>query len=139
MRNEMVRLKTNDLTDITLDYAVAICEGYTEFHRISSHSENESQFAMMPPRREYGSIEMWELDYSKDWCHSGQIIEREKIGVYPSQSMSGEWASRPDYKKYPNQDHVYGKTPLIAAMRCYVISKLGDEVEVPVELLKSGS
>jgi hypothetical protein len=31
----------------------------------------------------------------------------------------------------------YGPTPLIAAMRCYVASKLGDEVEVPDELLQS--
>lgn len=29
----------------------------------------------------------------------------------------------------------YGPTLLIAAMRCYVASKLGDEVEVPDELL----
>lgn len=28
----------------------------------------------------------------------------------------------------------YGPTPLIAAMRCYVASKLGDEVEIPEEL-----
>ena len=28
----------------------------------------------------------------------------------------------------------FGKTKLIAAMRCYVASKLGDEVEVPEEL-----
>jgi hypothetical protein len=28
----------------------------------------------------------------------------------------------------------HGPTPLIAAMRCYVASKLGDEVEVPKEL-----
>lgn len=28
----------------------------------------------------------------------------------------------------------FGPTPLIAAMRCYVASKLGDEVEVPEEL-----
>jgi hypothetical protein len=28
----------------------------------------------------------------------------------------------------------YGDTPLIAAMRCYVASKLGDEVEIPKEL-----
>jgi hypothetical protein len=27
-----------------------------------------------------------------------------------------------------------GPTPLVAAMRCYVASKLGDEVEVPDEL-----
>jgi hypothetical protein len=30
-----------------------------------------------------------------------------------------------------------GPTPLTAAMRCYVASKLGDEVEVPDELLQS--
>ena len=30
------------------------------------------------------------------------------------------------------QEH--GPTPLIAAMRCYVASKLGDEVDVPDEL-----
>jgi hypothetical protein len=29
----------------------------------------------------------------------------------------------------------YGITPLIAAMRCYVASKLGDEVEIPAGLL----
>jgi hypothetical protein len=28
-----------------------------------------------------------------------------------------------------------GPTPLIAAMRCYVASKFGDEVETPEELL----
>mgnify|MGYP003443521145 FL=1 len=29
-----------------------------------------------------------------------------------------------------------GPTPLVAAMRCYVASKLGDEVDVPEELMK---
>jgi hypothetical protein len=28
----------------------------------------------------------------------------------------------------------YGPTPLIAAMRCYVASKLGDEIDLPKEL-----
>jgi hypothetical protein len=31
-------------------------------------------------------------------------------------------------------DPYHGPTPLIAAMRCYVASKLGDEVEIPEEL-----
>jgi hypothetical protein len=30
-----------------------------------------------------------------------------------------------------DEDAVIGHTPLIAAMRCYVASKLGDEVEIP--------
>jgi hypothetical protein len=29
----------------------------------------------------------------------------------------------------------FGDTPLIAAMRCFVASKLGDEVDVPEKLL----
>jgi hypothetical protein len=29
-----------------------------------------------------------------------------------------------------------GSTPLIAAMRCYVASKLGDDVKIPNELAK---
>jgi hypothetical protein len=30
-------------------------------------------------------------------------------------------------------------TPLIAAMRCYVASKLGDDIEIPEELTKGES
>jgi hypothetical protein len=30
---------------------------------------------------------------------------------------------------------MFGHTPLVAAMRCYVASKLGDTVEVPEEIL----
>jgi hypothetical protein len=29
----------------------------------------------------------------------------------------------------------FGPTPLIAVMRCYVALKLGDEVEIPEELI----
>jgi len=29
----------------------------------------------------------------------------------------------------------YGDTPLIAAMRCFIAAKLGEVVDVPVELL----
>lgn len=32
-------------------------------------------------------------------------------------------------------DDAEGPTPLIAAMRCYVASKLGDEVDIPEELI----
>gem|GEM_PF-2663022 len=31
-------------------------------------------------------------------------------------------------------DFIFGKTPLVAAMRCYVASKLGEEVDIPDEL-----
>ena len=37
----------------------------------------------------------------------------------------------------PNEEpwEMRAATPLVAAMRCYVVSKLGDEVDVPDELI----
>jgi len=66
-----------------------------------------------------------------DWNVAGPIIERELIEIYPLCSV--EWGAR---KVDGEGDLIrfYGDTPLIAAMRCYVASKLGDEVEIPEEL-----
>lgn len=82
----------------------------------------------------------WLPDYSTDWAAGGPIIEREKIGVWFSDSVidaetdevvRGEtW-----YAEGGDGDYVQtGATPLIAAMRCYVLTKLGEEVQIPAEL-----
>jgi len=42
-----------------------------------------------------------------------------------------EWFA---YSSLSTPEDFHGDTPLIAAMRCYVASKLGDEVEIPEEL-----
>lgn len=66
---------------------------------------------------------------STDWAQGGPIIEREHIGTYHFVLPEDGWAAS------VFDDPIYvGPTPLIAAMRCYVASKLGDEVEVPEEL-----
>ena len=67
------------------------------------------------------------VNYSGKWEHGGPIIERERLCVY---DLGGdEWGC--DDNLNPRS---VGPTPLIAAMRCYVASKLGDDVDVP-ELL----
>ena len=67
--------------------------------------------------------------YSSNWSFSGPIIEREGIGLdyYPD---SGLWHAG------TCEGTVWGmgRTPLIAAMRCFVMSRLGEEVEIPEEL-----
>lgn len=69
--------------------------------------------------------------YSTDWAFGGPIIEREKIRLDTSWNQEdGQWSARIDSVGGWWQ----GDTPLIAAMRCYVTSKLGDEVEIPKEL-----
>lgn len=65
---------------------------------------------------------------SDNWEQGGPIIEREKISA--KFSLDGRVYADP----IDRFGHWEGPTPLIAAMRCYVASKLGDEVEVPDEL-----
>lgn len=69
--------------------------------------------------------------YSTDWVHGGPIIEQERMTL--SSSYCGtEWYAVHDEKEL----EVHGPTPLVAAMRCYVDAKLGEDVDVPEELLK---
>jgi hypothetical protein len=73
--------------------------------------------------------------FSEDWSQGGPIIEREKMTVGTCVGDT-QWAA--DIYQGAGLDikaSRVGPTPLIAAMRCYVASKLGEEVEVPEELL----
>ena len=66
----------------------------------------------------------WLPDYSTDWAAGGPIIEREWVSL---------WQVGHNYWK-ADKGGLYSaqsETPLIAAMRCYVASKLGDEVALP--------
>ena len=79
---------------------------------------------------------------STDWAQGGPIIERELIDInakFNSGSSivpKGQWYWQ---ASTVNEDDVAywfdGPTPLIAAMRCYVASKLGNDVYIPSELL----
>lgn len=73
---------------------------------------------------------------SKEWSLAGPIIERERIDVtYHALSDGGRWeAGMHKWSKAPGFTMTAiaggsGPTPLIAAMRCFVASKFGDEVE----------
>ena len=110
-----MKIKTNQLTGAALDWAVAKCEGVTVLPKMRGGC--------------YATLNKGEtvlLCYSTDWAQGGPIIEREKITL----ESTGE-----DWMAYIRHDkEFFGPTPLIAAMRCYVASKLGDEVEIPEEL-----
>ena len=108
-------MKTSELIGPALDWAVAKCEGIT----IPTD-------ALI--RQRHGASRSYSL--STDWAQGGPIIERERIGI--GHAWEGDdWLA----STHGIDDPIfYGPTPLIAAMRCYVASKLGDEVELPKEL-----
>ena len=74
-------------------------------------------------------------NYTTDWAQGGPIIEREKITTdYDYNGPGLAWVCRSFDVDGNALQRQYGTTPLIAAMRCYVASKLGDKVEIPGEL-----
>ena len=124
-------MKTSQLTGEALDWAVAKCE------------------CILVEKSEDGKLTInsqWDYWFpSCDWSQGGVIIEREKIELAyrPQGDLRSLHSSRkPDWAagiynttKYTTDHICSGETPLIAAMRCYVASKLGDEIEVPSEML----
>lgn len=150
-------MKTNELIGAALDWAVAKCEGYSQCvvfgrgavraegllrtHRLGGvdmmllrpvHDEWVKKCEGYPWSREQT---IWEP--STNWAQGGPIIERENITLL----RIGNDCYAVMGLKYavtgmnPNTiTRVLGPTPLIAAMRCYVASKLGDEINIPEEL-----
>ena len=117
-------MKTSELTGAALNWAVAQCEGKNSV--ASCYYEDN-----VPLWLDEAPHPVWEP--SSNWAQGGAIIEREEISI--AKEGDEPWAA---WSKSPFRDEAeafgYGETPLIAAMRCYVASKLGDEVEVPDEL-----
>lgn len=119
-----MKIKTSELTGAALDWAVAKCEGFAEYDPLTEK--------MLPPRREYGWVSLSEYRFSTDWAQGGPIIERERIDLQAKINAGSdydEWLATIGIGA--KQRRRYGPTPLIAAMRCYVASKLGHEVEAP--------
>jgi hypothetical protein len=101
-------METNELTGAALDWAVAQCEGFSVRDGFDDNCP----------------------EYSTDWSQGGPIIEREMIELIPQ--TSALWDAMYRGQHIPND----GPTPLIAAMRCYVAYKMGDELDVPQELME---
>lgn len=128
----MKRVKTADLTGAALDWAVAKCEGEKygpPTFRVHQNSKGATVYLN-------AGMQQSGIPYrpSTDWAQGGPIIERDGMHVdCLRQGKAPVWEAWPyaSGTKHIQQ----GPTPLIAAMRCFVASKLGDEVDVPEELL----
>lgn len=138
-----MKIKTADLIGPALDWAVATIEGYGRLRR-NPHAFDQ---ALIMNRADGQCVLFSALNYSTDWSFGGPIIERPQDEAQMGIEGRVGWA--PGAKEFatffrawygPSDDPYivsYGPTRLIAAMRCFVASRLGDEVEVPEELVKN--
>lgn len=121
-------MKTSELIGPALDWAVAYAK-LGKSHAFSS-SDIKGWAGVNTP--------------STSWAQGGPIIEREGIELMCGltedmaarfKSADPHWSAFPFGRPDVLNKRYLGPTPLIAAMRCFVASKLGDEVGIPEELL----
>jgi len=105
-----MKIKTSELTGAALDWAVT-CANY----------EINIDYVWSNFRRE--------CHYSTNWAQGGPIIEREGISI-GCHLEGAEWFAQNYWGEYESS----GPTALIAAMRCFVASRLGDEIDIPKDL-----
>ena len=107
-----MQMHTSKLSGAALDWAVAQCEGLRTY------------------------IEVVEgFKPSTDWAQGGPIIEREMIFLWiykRPEPLDGHDCGWMGLIKGGVQE--FGPTPLVAAMRCFVASRLGEVIEVPDNL-----
>lgn len=108
-----MKIKTSELTGRALSYAVAMAEN-ERFLIEDGRLLDENRL---------------EIDYTSQDL-AAPIIERKGIVVEPFKSTT-KWSA---FKFATGDCAIAADTPEIAAMRCYVGGKFGDEVEVPDEL-----
>lgn len=118
-----MKVKTSELSGAALDWAVAKVEDMLD---------------------RWGRCAPVGFKPSTDWAQGGPIIDANDIAISPL--PDGLWrAYIPDGVQWVPRGELgmevfkwthkgEGYHPLIAAMRCFVASKLGDEVDVPEEL-----
>lgn len=102
-------MKVSELKDELLDYWVAKANDVAEVHVMDGHC----------------LINHIHWKPSLDWSQGGPIIEKEGINLSHSLEAGSEHCTA--YMR-SGRHWQKGLTPLIAAMRCYVDSKFGEEV-----------
>jgi hypothetical protein len=118
-------VNTSELQGVALDWAVAKCDGGEGLFY-----DTVATYWIKIDGEDRALSKGWAQSFtpSTNWAQGGPIIERENMTVGPNPFGQGCVANKGDVDEY-------GPTPLIAAMRCYVASKLGDTLEIPAELL----
>jgi hypothetical protein len=106
-------MKINELTGAALDWAVAKIEfpdpDYEDADRfVYVHGDDEFHFTP-----------------STNWAQGGPIIESNLITIFRHDE---EWFA---HSQLSTPEDFHGDTPLVAAMRCYVASKMGDTIDIP--------
>lgn len=136
----MVRVRTAELTGTALDVAVALATGWKLTRPQDAQVSKDGLNLLCGEAAKRHS--RYVFTPSTDWSQGGPLMEECNISVIAEDGMGPRsfWAGT---KPLPDSmfgfnyagANAYGETILIGVCRAIVIAKLGDEVELPQELL----
>lgn len=154
IQSETVSVKVQELSGSRLDWAVAkalgcsLVSAHDHFRRIAAGAWSEEKIV-----EHLGKIsnEQWIIDpithnavpiptFSTSWQSAGPIIDRENMWLSSARYMAPSVTPDADRAWMAKSlalapiAPMYGPTPHVAAMRCYVASKCGEVVETPASL-----
>lgn len=155
--SDTTRVQVGDLTGVALDWAVAgldprcqglefglvdgvMCgyyfsdDGGRQVRSIAVFLVGPAFLRQMQAREALGLRDARPYCPTSDWNQAGRLIESEKIGIEHGGEAFDAWIARVK-PCLPDVDEWVGETPLVAALRCLVATKLGPEVDVPNEIL----
>lgn len=107
-----MKIQVEDLVGPPLDWAVWKCE--------------QPDLTVDAFLASYGGPD-WTGCYSQDWGQTGPIIDRVRISVFEDAAAPWKAIITPDQNEPHFFYRYYGPTAQVAAMRCYVASKMGRE------------
>ena len=130
-----MKIKVSETTRLQLDWLVAKCEGKNGI----LHDDGIVRCIVVAAA---SGVYKGTFKPTINPAQGQPILEREHIHTGPhtygpTAVILNSWHAVIGFDP-DNGEHLYeadGATMLIAGLRCYVASKLGDEVEVPEELL----
>lgn len=135
-----MKVKTAELSGRALDWAVALSTGQYEMTNVPEDIDGKNSCCILaptglvdngfrwPPRGKVGPL-YFIKKYSTDWSQCGYLIDRFDVDIspqYPGYFASAKMGIRS-----------FGDTRQIAICRAVVASKLGDEVDIPDELMET--
>lgn len=124
-----MKVKTSELIGPALDWAVGVALKLpVEIVQIFQYGRPNGKHYISIGETDKDGAEV-DFEPSNEWSQSGPIIHSEKIGVW----WDGTWHAK--YDGCLHEEVQDADDPLLAAMRCYVARRLGDEIEIPEELL----
>lgn len=133
-----MKIKTSELIDAPLRWAVAICEGWVDSNDRAEHTTPGEELDRFSWQMSRNGVQCFLLDgkmeFFTDWSLGGPIIDREKIWLKFPFMVEGDTEAIHGAFGFPNVVNAFGPTALIAAMRCHVASRLGEYVDVPEEI-----